>query len=208
MNLANKLTLSRILVIPLFLVFLAPESFSFAIPEPAWPVFRLFALLIFIGASITDYYDGVLARRHGWITNFGKLMDPLADKILVMAAFVVMVQLETFPAWMVALVLAREFMITGLRQLGLNQGRVLAADRWGKNKTITQITTIITGLVFLVARDWLRFFDLWERVVVRQWQVEWVFTLILHVMMFFCVVLTVWSGARYMWANRDLFTEM
>lgn len=206
MNLANKLTVSRILVIPVFLVALAPESF--ALPEAAWPAFRLAALVLFVAASITDWLDGHLARKHGWITNFGKLMDPLADKILVMAAFVVMVQLGTFPAWMVVLVLAREFMITGLRQLAMGQGRVLAADRWGKNKTITQITTIITGMTYLVARDWLRYFELWDRVVVRQWQIDWLLTLILYLMMFFCVVLTVWSGARYMWVNRDLFIDM
>ncbi|MCL5269848.1 MAG: CDP-diacylglycerol--glycerol-3-phosphate 3-phosphatidyltransferase [bacterium] len=205
MNLANRLTLSRIAIVPFFLVALVPDDFW--IPAAWWPLLRVAALLFFIGASVTDYYDGLLARRHGWITNFGKLMDPLADKILVMAAFVGLVELEIFPAWMVVLVLAREFLITGLRLLAATQGRVLGADRWGKNKTISQLTTIITALVFLTARDWLEAAGLWERVVVRQWEIAWILTLVLHLMMFICVVLTVVSGWRYFARNLDIFKE-
>ena len=120
---------------------------------------------------------------------------------------------RTFRSWvsvvgMVMLVLAREFLITGLRQLALIQGRVLSADRWGKNKTISQITTIITALVFLVARDWLEYFGIWERVIVRQWDIAWILTLILHVMMFCCVVLTILSGWRYCMQNKDVWLEL
>ncbi len=191
MNLSNKLTLSRIIIVPFFLVALTPTSFG--LPEASQPTLRVLALLMFIGASITDYYDGALARRHGWATNFGRLMDPLADKVLTMAAFVAMVQLELFPAWMVVLILAREFLITGLRQLAIAEGRILSADRWGKNKTIAQITTIITALVFLAARDW---------------QIAWIFNWILHAMMLFCVLLTILSGWRYLAANRDILRDM
>ncbi len=205
MNLSNKLTLSRILIVPFFLVALTPTSFG--LPASWQPPLRLLALLMFIAATVTDYYDGALARRHGWVTTFGKLMDPLADKVLTMTAFVMMVQLELFPAWMVVLILAREFLITGLRQLALVEGRVLAADRWGKNKTIAQLTTIITALVFLAARDWLDYFQIWERIIVRDWQIAWIFTWTLHAMMSFCVLLTILSGWRYLAGNMDMLRE-
>ena len=158
-------------------------------------------------ASITHNNYGALARRHGWITPFGQLMDPLADKVLTMTAFVGMVQLGLFPAWMVVLILAREFLITGLRQLAIGRGRVLAADRWGKNKTIAQLTTIITALVFLTARDWLEMLGLWDHVLVREWQVALIFTWTLHVMMLFCVVLTIVSGWRYFAGNWDVMRD-
>ncbi len=205
MNLANRLTLSRMAVIPFFLVAVLPESF--ALPMVLNPVLRGLALVIFIGASVTDYYDGVLARRHGWITNFGKLLDPLADKLIVMTAFVAMVELELFPSWMVILILAREFLITGLRTLATAQGRILAADRWGKNKTITQMTTIITALVYLTARDILTATGHWESVIVRRWDLAQWFTFTLQLMMLVCVVLTVFSGWIYVRRNWDIVRE-
>jgi CDP-diacylglycerol--glycerol-3-phosphate 3-phosphatidyltransferase len=205
MNLANKLTLSRIVVIPFFLVAIAPTSFGL---PPTWePVLRVAALLIFVGASITDYYDGMLARRRGWLTNFGALMDPVADKILVMAAFVSLVELKIFPAWMVIIVLAREFMITGLRLLASAHGRILSADRWGKNKTISQMVTIITALTYLAARDWLQVAGLWEADIMRRWEISQVLTMILHLMMLVCVVLTIVSGYRYCVINYSLLRD-
>lgn len=205
MNLANKLTLSRVVVIPFFLVLMLPESF--ALPESVNPVFRTLALLVFVAATITDYYDGVLARRHGWTTNFGKLLDPLADKIIVMTAFVAMIELEIFPSWMVILILCREFMITGLRTLAMSQGKVLAADRWGKNKTISQMTTIITALAFLSVRDILLATGQWQPLVVEKWGIAQWLTLTLNAMMFICVVLTIVSGYLYISKNWDLIRE-
>lgn len=205
MNLANKLTLSRIVTIPFFLVALLPASFG--IPEAAFPALRTLALALFVVASITDYFDGALARRHGWVTNFGKLLDPLADKLIVMAAFVGMVELEIFPSWMVILVLCREFLITGLRTLAVTQGKVLAADRWGKNKTVIQMTTIITALVYLAARDILTQTGHWEPYVVEQWNLALFLTQTLKFMMFMCVVLTVFSGVNYFRKNWDLIRE-
>lgn len=205
MNLANKLTLSRVAVIPFFLVTMLPQSFG--IPIALNPYMRTLALFLFIAASITDYYDGMLARKHGWITNFGKLVDPLADKIMVMTAFVCMIEMGVFPAWMVVLILAREFLITGLRTLAIEQGRVLAADRWGKNKTISQIIVIITGLVYQAAKDTLTATGHWEPYVVKQWGIaEWL-TILLWVMMFFTVLLTVVSGLLYIRKNWDLVIE-
>ncbi len=205
MNLSNKLTLSRVAVVPLFVVALLPESLRF--PDAVKPVCRISALLIFIGAAITDYYDGVLARRHGWHSNFGKLFDPLADKLIVMAGFVGMVELGLFPSWMVILILCREFLITGLRTLATEHGKILAADRWGKNKTISQMATIITALVFLTARDILNLTGQWESVVVKRWGLEWWLILTLNFMMFFCVVLTIFSGWLYVRKNWDLIRE-
>lgn len=205
MNLANKLTLSRVAVIPLFLVALLPQSFF--IPPALNIILRPLALLIFIGAAITDYYDGVLARRNNWITNFGKLLDPLADKLIVTAAFVAMVELEVFPSWMVILILCREFLITGLRTLAVQQGKVLSADRWGKNKTISQMTTIIAALVYLAGRDILTMLDLWEPYVVQRWQLAWWLETLLQAMMLICVILTVVSGWNYVRKNWQLIRE-
>jgi CDP-diacylglycerol--glycerol-3-phosphate 3-phosphatidyltransferase len=217
MNLANKLTLSRVAVIPIFLVCVLPESFG--LPEPLFPYLRSGALLIFIGATITDYYDGVLARRHGWITNFGKLFDPLADKMIVMTAFVALIEVDLapgkpiFPSWMVILILCREFLITGLRTLAVSQGRVVSADRWGKNKTITQMTVIITALVFLAARDILSATGHWKPYFIEesyfargQGIAHWL-TLLLRVMMLLCVALTVVSGWVYLRKNWNLIRE-
>lgn len=207
MNLANKLTLSRIVVIPFFLVALEPKAFHIG-GSPLWePSLRVVALILFVAASITDYWDGKLARTHGWITPFGQLMDPLADKVLVMSAFVSFVALGTFPSWMVVLILAREFMITGLRQLASAQGIILSADRWGKNKTISQMTVIITALTFLAAEGWLKYFGLWNADVMRRWEVSSILSWILHIMMWITVVLTVVSGWRYCVINYRLFKD-
>lgn len=205
MNLANKLTLSRVVSIPFFVVTLLPQSFG--IPEALNPYLRTLALLIFIAASITDYYDGALARKYGWITNFGQLLDPLADKLIVMAAFVGMVELEIFPSWMVILILCREFLITGLRTLAVSQGKILAADRWGKNKTITQMTTIITALVYLAARDILSETGYWKPVVEDHLGLAVPLLWLLKIMMLACVVLTVFSGALYFRRNWNLIRE-
>lgn len=205
MNLANKLTLSRIVVIPPFLATLLPQSFG--LPEAWNPELRVAALVIFIAAAITDYYDGALARKNGWISNFGQLMDPLADKVIVMAAFVGMVELKLFPSWMVILILAREFLITGLRTLAVTQGKILSADRWGKNKTITQMVTIITALVYLAARDILTRTEHWETYVVRRWDMAQWFEWALKLMMFLCVALTVYSGWNYGAKNWDLLRD-
>jgi CDP-diacylglycerol--glycerol-3-phosphate 3-phosphatidyltransferase len=170
-------------------------------------VLRVVALILFVAASITDYWDGKLARIHGWITPFGQLMDPLADKVLVMAAFVCFVHLKIFPSWMVVLILAREFMITGLRQLASAQGLILSADRWGKNKTISQMTVIITALTFYAAQGWLEYFGLWNADVMRRWEVSAILKGILHIMMWITVLLTVISGWRYCAINYRLFRD-
>jgi CDP-diacylglycerol--glycerol-3-phosphate 3-phosphatidyltransferase len=135
MNLPNRITLFRVLMIPVFLVFYIARPFG----EEAslW-----LALAVFAVASVSDAVDGYLARRYGLVTNFGKLMDPLADKLLVCAALVAFVASGTIPAWAGIIFISREFFVSGLRQLALEQGAVLAASVGGKIKTVTQMILI------------------------------------------------------------------
>ena len=137
MNLPNKLTILRICLVPFFVFFLLVEI----------PHGFLFALILFCVASYTDHLDGKIARRDNLITNFGKLMDPLADKIMVMAALICLVKLDLASAVCVILIMMREFAVTSVRLLAVEQGRVIAANNWGKLKTVTQIIAIIAILL-------------------------------------------------------------
>ena len=139
MNLPNRLTVGRLFLTVLFVGVL---SVSF-------PYHYTLALILFLLAAATDYFDGEIARRYALITDFGKLMDPLVDKIMTAAAFVCLVPLKAIPAWVAIVVISREFLITGLRLLATSQGRILAADRIGKHKTSWQIATVIFFLVLL-----------------------------------------------------------
>lgn len=132
MNLANRITLLRIAMIPLFMVLMLVQ----------FPFHMEAALVVFLIASLTDHVDGHLARKYNMITDFGKFMDPLADKLLVTSAFVIFIQLGRIEAWVVFLILAREFAVTGLRTLAAAQNVVIAASNFGKLKTVTQIVTI------------------------------------------------------------------
>ncbi len=140
MNLPNKLTLMRVVLIPVFLLvlFLMQEPYN-----------RYIATAIFVVASVTDFLDGYIARKYHMVSNFGKFMDPLADKLLVMAALVSMVAMEDLPAWVVIVILAREFAITGFRTLAMEANIVMAASWWGKIKTTTQMIMIILVLLQL-----------------------------------------------------------
>src|SRR5437660_2932874 len=139
MNWANRLTLSR----------LALTIFFVAALNSSWEYGRTAALLIFLIAGLTDFVDGEIARRYGVITNFGKLMDPLVDKIMMAAAFISLVPLKAVPAWAATAVVARDFLITGLRLMASAKGRILPAERLGKQKTSWQIITIIFFLALL-----------------------------------------------------------
>ncbi len=137
MNLANKLTIVRILLVPVFMIFLLSE-----IPYGISISAGIFAI-----AAVTDALDGHIARRRNEVTNFGKFMDPLADKLLVSAALISLVQLGKLSAWIVFIIIAREFTISILRAVAASEGIVIAASSWGKAKTITQIFAIITILL-------------------------------------------------------------
>lgn len=142
MNLPNRLTIARfVLAVPF--VFLLQESTH----ETMGTTFRLISLVIFVIASLTDFFDGYIARKYNLITDFGKIMDPLADKILVISALVVFVQLNYMPAWMSIIVLAREFLISGIRILAAAKGEVIAAGNLGKYKTTSQMIVVIIALL-------------------------------------------------------------
>jgi CDP-diacylglycerol---glycerol-3-phosphate 3-phosphatidyltransferase len=187
MNWANRLTLGRLALTILFVVAL----------NSSWQYGRTTALLLFLVAGVTDFIDGEIARRYGVITNFGKLMDPLVDKIMMAAAFISLVPLKVIPAWAATTVVARDFLITGLRLMASAKGQVLPAERLGKQKTSWQITTVIFFLALFSANElryaddratwWLRARD--EAGPVLVWTM---------------VALTVYSGLGYTWRHRDI----
>ena len=136
MNLPNKLTLLRVVLIPVFVVLLLLEGGQN-------DTLRIAALIVFCIASFTDFLDGQIARRHHLVTNFGKFMDPLADKLLVCSALICMIELGQLPSWYVITVIAREFIISGFRLVAADNGIVIAASWWGKFKTTFQMLTVI-----------------------------------------------------------------
>ena len=142
MNLPNKLTCLRVVMIP-FCVFFLLTDFV--------PGSRIIALLIFLAASFTDYLDGHIARSRNLVTNFGKFMDPLADKLLVCSVLICFVQMGMLPAWMVIIIIAREFIISGFRLIASDAGIVIAASWWGKTKTVTQMALIIVMMLGIPA---------------------------------------------------------
>ena len=139
MNLPNKLTMFRLILVPFFVAVLL---------APALPHHYLIAAILFAVASYTDHLDGMLARKNNQITDFGKFMDPLADKVLVISALVCFVELHLANVWMVLLIIAREFMVTSIRLVAADKGQVIAANNWGKAKTVSQIIAIL-GVLFL-----------------------------------------------------------
>ncbi|XOQ43326.1 MAG: CDP-diacylglycerol--glycerol-3-phosphate 3-phosphatidyltransferase [Clostridium sp.] len=140
MNLPNRLTIARICMVPFFLIVLLAQDYI--------SMHYFWALILFVAASYTDHLDGKLARKNNQITDFGKFMDPLADKILVLSALVCFVQFGLADSWVVVIILAREFMVTGLRLIAAERGQVIAANKWGKAKTVSQVVAISSVLVF------------------------------------------------------------
>jgi CDP-diacylglycerol--glycerol-3-phosphate 3-phosphatidyltransferase len=192
MNLPNKLTVSRLVLTMLFVVVVfSPLPFRETI-----------ALVLFIAASYTDYLDGKIARENQLITNFGILMDPLADKILICSAFIVFVGLKLIAAWMVVIIVARELAITGLRLLAASKQIVLAAEGYGKHKTASQVTAIISILVLISYPQWGRWSELLFGFPI--FGIPWVasFTVLAK---WVAVFLTVLSGSLYLWRNRSIY---
>jgi CDP-diacylglycerol--glycerol-3-phosphate 3-phosphatidyltransferase len=193
MNLANRLTVSRFFLSLAFVIALSVDlPFRFTA-----------ALLLFLAAGITDYADGQIARRFHMETDFGRLMDPLVDKIMIAAAFICLVPLGAIPAWAATVIVSREFLITALRLLAALKGQVLSAEKLGKHKTAWQILTAIFFLLMLSVRDFVPLADapaaagLYGRV----WYWGGAFLL------FITVALTVISGAGYLWKNRALIEQ-
>ena len=178
MNLPNKLTIFRVILIPFFVIalLLQPNNFTF----------RIVADAIFIVASLTDMLDGKIARKYNLVTNFGKFMDPLADKLLVCSAMICLVELNQLPAWVCIVIIAREFIISGFRLIASDNGIVIAASYWGKFKTVFQMSMVI---VMIVALN------------------NTVLTLISDILMYIALALTVISLIDYVAKNKDVLKE-
>jgi CDP-diacylglycerol--glycerol-3-phosphate 3-phosphatidyltransferase len=187
MNWANRITLSRLVLTVLFVL---------ALNSP-WQYGHTCALIIFLVAGITDLVDGEVARRYGIITNFGKLMDPLVDKIMVAAAFISLVPLKAVPAWAATAVVARDFLITGVRLMASARGRVLPAERLGKHKTSWQIVTVVFFLLLLSMLE-LHYASRQSGWWIRAWHEAG------PVLIWFTVGLTLYSGLGFTWRNREL----
>ena len=156
MNLPNKLTIFRVILIPFFIVFLL---------VPITPVDKWIALAIFIIASLTDLLDGKIARKYGLVTNFGKFMDPLADKLLVCSALICLIELDRIPSWMVIVIIAREFIISGFRLVAADNGVVIAASYWGKFKTTFQMVAVCLLIADIEALGLFTQIVLWIAVI-------------------------------------------
>ena len=152
MNLPNRLTMARVAVIPIFIVLIRLDTF--------WGY--CLSLAAFVGAALTDYYDGKIARRRNSVTNFGKLLDPVADKVLIAAAFISFLDKEYvgIPSWVVIVIVGRELLVTGFRSIAASSGVVIGAEKWGKLKTVSQMICAITILALISGREAIsRFFE-------------------------------------------------
>ena len=177
MNLPNKLTMARILAVPVFIVVYMLG-------------YNVLATILFLAASLTDLFDGKIARARGLVTNFGKIMDPLADKILVYSAFLCMVEIGIVPAWMVIVILFREFIVAGLRTVAAADNIVIAAGMTGKIKTVLQMIAV----PLLLLRNWP--FSLLPFACPMD-----------QIMLWASLVMTVVSGVEYVYQNREVFLK-
>ncbi|WP_294128855.1 CDP-diacylglycerol--glycerol-3-phosphate 3-phosphatidyltransferase [uncultured Clostridium sp.] len=193
MNLANKLTMIRIFLVPVFLVFITVKDIPYG---------SIIATVIFIIASLTDQLDGYIARSRNQITNFGKFMDPLADKLLVTAALVSLVELKLVAGWAVVIILAREFAVSGLRTLAASDGIVIAASWWGKIKTVTQMIAILLLLLKVninTSANAISFVN-------NNSFLSGFFTYVPETIMFIAVLITIISGIDYFVKNRHVIS--
>ena len=177
MNLPNKLTTLRVIMIPFFVFFLLWQNGENRI-------FRMIALALFIIASLTDLLDGKIARKYNLVTNFGKFMDPLADKLLVCSALICLIELNALPAWMVIIIISREFIISGFRLIASDNGVVIAASYWGKFKTTFQMVSVVLLILDIPALAFVTTICVW-----------------------IALVLTIVSLVDYIYKNHKILTE-
>ena len=194
MNLANKLTMLRIFLVPLFLLFIAVRNIPYG---------TFIATFIFIIASLTDQLDGYIARSRNQVTNFGKFMDPLADKLLVTAALISLVELQVVPAWATVIIIAREFAVSGLRTIAASEGRVIAASMWGKVKTVTQIAAIIALLIQVNVGASTYLISLVEKSEI----LKQVFNYVPKLLLLLAVIMTLISGYDYFKKNINIINS-
>lgn len=200
MNLPNKLTLFRIILVPIMVIvsfFDIPGSFL-GISTTMWIM-----ELIFIIASITDKLDGYLARKNNQVNNFGKFLDPIADKILVVAAMILFVEMGRLPAWIPIIVIFREFAVSGYRLIAVqNSGKVIAANVWGKLKTVTQMIAII--LMFLTTQPYFAFVN---SALTYMTTGDFVMNILASIFMTVSVIATIFSGYEYLKGGKDLLKD-
>lgn len=176
----------RILIVPFFVYFVSHSSD---------PTFQIIALVLFIAASVTDLLDGKIARARKLVTDFGKFMDPIADKMLVMSALVMLVEQNRMPGWVCMLILAREFAVSGFRLVVAAKGVVLSAGIWGKLKTISQMIYIPMALMLVPLKA-------------INTDVHSVWNVLTQAMMYISMALALWSGITYIWPNRHYLSDM
>ncbi|KJJ85275.1 CDP-diacylglycerol--glycerol-3-phosphate 3-phosphatidyltransferase [Candidatus Omnitrophus magneticus] len=192
MNLPNKLTISRIILTLFFVFFLFSRGLSS----------KVITLVIFFLAVLTDYFDGYFARKYNLVSDFGRLLDPIADKILTLSAFISFVIMGIIPAWMVLIITIREFFITGIRILSLRNNAVIPASKGGKHKTVSQVVSIFIIIVFLLIKEagenvysfWNASWDLWSGIII-------------FIFMAVTVIFTITSGISYIVKNRNNFLK-
>ena len=176
MNTPNKLTIARMIIVPFLVIFLLT----------GWggEANRYISLTLFVVASVTDWFDGYLARKNNLVTNFGKFMDPLADKLLVCSAMICMIDLKRLPAWFVIIIIAREFIISGFRLIAAENGIVIAANYWGKFKTASQMIMIILLILHF----------------------DGIFVILEQIFIWLSLALTIISLIAYIWQNRTVLS--
>lgn len=192
MNLPNKLTILRIVLAFVFILFLFIHGLGA----------KIAAFVVFLSASLTDLLDGYLAKKNNQITDFGRLMDPIADKILILSAFLAFVEMGLVPAWMVVVILFREAAVTGLRVLALSKGRVIPADSGGRHKTVSQVLAILAILLLIIFREAGPFASaFWSP------DTEAIYKDSIYALMLITVALTLISGISYLLKNREVYAH-
>ncbi len=187
MNLPNKITLVRIFLTFVFMILLFSGSL----------ICKSAALVVFVLAALSDYLDGFIAKKYNIISDFGRIMDPVADKVLTLAAFLAFVEMKLVPAWMVVIIIMRELIITGIRVMALKNHEVLPAGKGGKHKTASQMLSIFVILVFIVIKEaGVKTFGFWDPTF------EYWYRQLIFVLMLITVLLTIISGASYLAGNR------
>ena len=197
MNLPNKITIARILLVPIMM--LMPYIGITAKTSFGLPIVNIIILIIFLVASFTDYLDGHIARRRNIVTNFGKFLDPIADKLLVLAALVMLVEAKIIPGWIPIIIAAREFMVSAIRMLVATEGKVIAASKLGKIKTVTQMVAI--SLAFLDTNYFMSF------VCGALTGFALILNILMSVAMILAVIATIWSGVDYFMKSKDVVLQ-
>lgn len=193
MNLPNKITLCRIILIPFMMIV---PLFGIKSTLLGINVGNLISLAIFLIASFTDYLDGHIARKNNLVTNFGKFLDPIADKLLVLTALIMFVEAGKLPAWIPVVIAAREFMVSGIRMLAAGEGNVIAASMLGKIKTVSQMIAI--SLAFVDNNPFMAFTSKYLCIP------ELVLNILMSVAMLVSVIATIWSGIDYFEKSKDI----